>query len=457
MSEYQSTKSTIDAVPKPLVENSNGAALYGLLQQLNTSQFWTAEQLAKGQLQQLKNLLSYVILHSPYYKNQFSDLDVNSLDLALFTKLPVLSRSSLQANNDSIDCTVVPAAHGKVTESMTSGSTGAPVELRATGLTATIWNAINMREHIWHKRDATQTSASIRWSANQTGMAPEGTHFNDWGSPINQFYQTGRSHYLNSGSDISAQIKWLQQLQPSYLMTHPSNLRALIDESLRRDIELPPFKEVRCVGENVTAQLRQTVRSQLNSSLVDFYSSEETGYVALQCPLLDHYHVQSESVIVEIVRDDGSACNLHEPGRILITSLRNYATPLIRYEIGDYGEFGEPCDCGRGLPVLSRINGRVRNMLHLPSGNKSWPNFGFRKMMEITPLRQFQVVQHELEKIELKLVVDEKLSPQQEAQVKKILCDNLGYPFTVNISYHSFLARSSGGKFEDFISLIEHG
>jgi phenylacetate-CoA ligase len=124
--------------------------------------------------------------------------------------------------------------------------------------------------------------------------------------------------------------------------------------------------EVRTVAESISDELRVDVAEQLNAKLFDVYSSEELGYMAIQCPVQNQYHVQSESLLLEVLREDGSSCALNEPGRIVVTSLLNYATPLIRYEIGDYGELAGPCSYGRDLPVLKTINGRVRNMLRHP-------------------------------------------------------------------------------------------
>ncbi len=441
-------------IPKPLQQHGQGPALYGLLQQLDESQWWDAGKLAAGQLQQLQALISYALLHSPFYREHLRGIDPASLDIESLGKIPLLSRAQLQANNETIDCTVLPGGHGNVKDSMTSGSTGFPVKFRTTALTATVWNAINMREQLWHERQFDKVSASIRWHGDAIGLPPDGVEFEDWGLPANVFHRTGKGYFLNSSADISAQIAWLQKIQPSYLMTHPSNLRGLIAQLRRGGTTLKSLLEVRTVGESLDRELRSDVTEQFGAKLVDLYSSEELGYMALQCPVQNHYHVQSESVLLEVLREDGSACALHEPGKIVVTSLRNYATPLIRYDIGDYGELAGPCSCGRGLPVLKAVHGRVRNMLLHPDGSAHWPNFGFRKIMQIAPLKQFQLVQHRLSEIELRVVVDEKLSQEQEAGIREILRENLGHPFEVNISYHRILERSASGKFEDFVSMI---
>ncbi|MFT7472272.1 MAG: phenylacetate-CoA ligase [Kiritimatiellia bacterium] len=443
-----------NGVPQPLLQNSKGQALYGLLVQLDESQWWSAEKMAAAQLQQLKRLITYAASHSPFYRQHLAGIDLANLSFESLSDLPLLTRAQLQENNETIDSDLLPEAHGAVTESMTSGSTGYPVKFRTTALTSTVWNALNMREQMWHGREFDQVSASIRWHSDAIGSPPNGVEFENWGLPASLFYKTGRGYFLNSNADVAAQITWLQKLQPSYLMTHPSNLRGLMTQLSSDGTRLQGLLEVRTVGESISNKLRVDVAQQLNAKLVDLYSSEELGYMAIQCPVQNQYHIQSESVLLEVLREDGSACEINEPGRIVATSLRNYATPLIRYEIGDYGELAAPCSCGRGLPVLKTIHGRVRNMLLHPDGSSHWPNFGFRKFMQVAPLRQFQIVQHTLDDIELKIVVDEKLTQEQEVSIKEILGESLGHAFAVKLSYHAALPRSAGGKFEDFVSML---
>ncbi|GJM13909.1 MAG: adenylyltransferase [Pseudohongiella sp.] len=441
-------------VPKPLLANGRGQALYELLLQLDESQWWSPDRLAAAQLPQLGQLIGYASAHSAFYREYLSDIDVANLSLESFRDIPVLTREMLQQNKEQIDCAAVPKVHGSVSESMTSGSTGTPVKFRTSALTSTVWSAIHMREHLWHERDTDKVSASIRWRGEAIGLPPNGVEFENWGSPVSLFYDTARSYYLNSSSDIGEQISWLQKVKPSYLMTHPSNLRALMTHLHVTGETLQGIIEVRTVGESVDNELRHQVAEQIDAKLVDFYSSEELGYIAIACPEHDHYHVQSESLLLEVLREDGSACDLNEPGRIVLTSLRNFATPLIRYAIGDYGELSEPCSCGRGLPVLKTIHGRVRNMLRRPDGSTSWPNFGFIKFMQVAPIRQFQIVQHSLTEIEFKLVIDQKLTEAQEAEIRAILRERLAHPFNIRLSYHKALSRSAGGKFEDFVSML---
>ena len=106
--------------------------------------------------------------------------------------------------------------------------------------------------------------------------------------------------------------------------------------------------------------------------------------------------------------------------------------PLIRYDVGDYAEVGEPCPCGRGLPVLRRILGRRRNMLVMPSGEQRWPfltsSENIRTLVATAPIRQYQFVQKSAELIELRLAVERDLTPAEENGLRRWVREKFGHP-----------------------------
>src|SRR5208282_3466525 len=149
------------------------------------------------------------------------------------------------------------------------------------------------------------------------------------------------------------------------------------------------------------------------------YSTVEAGYCALQCPEHEHYHVQSESALVEVLDKAGDPCRPGESGRLVVTSLHNFAMPLIRYDTGDFAEPGGPCSCGRGLPVLDRIVGRVREMLVMPSGARSFPRLRTEKLADIAGVVQFQVVQKSIRDLEVRLVVAPSFASADEDRLRE--------------------------------------
>jgi len=128
--------------------------------------------------------------------------------------------------------------------------------------------------------------------------------------------------------------------------------------------------------------------------------------------------------------------------------------PLIRYEVGDYAEVGEPCPCGRGLPVLKRVVGRTRNMVHTPDGKCYWPSFPIAELLKIADIRQIQLRQVSLNTIEVFLAMDGRLNAHQEAQLEEKLHASLNYPFNLKFNHVDSIAVQKNGKYEDFISSL---
>ena len=136
---------------------------------------------------------------------------------------------------------------------------------------------------------------------------------------------------------------------------------------------------------------------------------------------------------------------------MVATSLLNYATPLVRYELGDVVELGEACPCGRGLPVLRRVRGRVKALVYLPNGDTCFPNV-WSDLMAIPKIRQFQMIQTSLQDIVLKLVVTAPLDAAERRSVTLAIHKKLLHDFDVEIIYADDIPREPSGKYREFKS-----
>ncbi len=456
---WQLPRSSLPDIVSPAVPGPPAATILALLYQLEQSQYYPPDLLTALQCRQLKTLFGYAARRVPFYKDRFTAAGVDpdgEVTPDSLRRLPILTRSEFKDAGEGMWTTALPPAHGKPFMVRTSGSTGRAITLYKTQLMRRMWDAFVVRDVVWHKPDLSLQLAAIRWRDKSQGMAPEGLTGQGWGSAVNALYETGPSALLNIASDLQSQVDWLLRQDPGYLLTYPSNLMALLQYFEKHGHRLAQLRGVFTVSEVVTEELRRTCRKVWGVPIMDSYTCEEAGYLALQCPEQEHYHVQSENVFFEVVDDDGRPCRPGEDGRILITSLHNFATPLIRYEVGDYAELGEACPCGRSLPVLSRILGRKRNRLILPNGASEFPYLGETEdyvAIGVTS-KQFQFVQHSVEHIELKLVRPEPLSEEQEEKLKALVVRSLGHPFRVTVSYPEAIAAQGRGKYEEFVSKV---
>ncbi|MCC7484166.1 MAG: phenylacetate--CoA ligase family protein [Burkholderiales bacterium] len=448
-----------EGVAWPALPSQRGAALQALLFQLEQTQWWTPARLVEHQLRQLAGLVRHAWETVPWHRQRLADAGYRpdeGLTPARWRALPVLGRRDIQDAGEGLLSGRLPPEYTPTIDTQTSGSTGQPVKIRGTQLDALMWEAITLREHLWHRRDFSARLAVIRANAPPAGGAARALMQRDWGPPAGEVFETGPSAVMGFGLDVAAQALWLMRHEPDYLLTYPANLAALIRHCSARGERPSRLKEVRTIGETVTPELRAACLEAWNVPLVDAYSSQELGYLALQCPEGSLYHVMSESVLLEVLDAGGAPCAPGETGRVVATGLHNLAMPLLRYELGDYAEAGPPCSCGRGLPTLKRILGRSRNMLRLPGGALRWPLVGFSRYREVAPIRQYQLVQRTLESIEARFVVDRPLGPDEEARLAGVIRSALGHDFRITFAYFDGeIPRTAGGKFEEFVSEVE--
>ena len=437
----------------PAAPGRAAADLMAQLYQLEQTQYFPESLLRTRQLQQFAYVARHAGETSEFYRQRFETLGfppAGPWTWERFAQLPLLSRRELLTSAEQIHSQRPPAAHGQWHELQTSGSTGQVVAVRRTGVNQLMWLALSMRDHLWHERDFRQALAVVRANVESNEGSQQG-----WGAPVSLLHETGPCFTRPLSTDVTELARWLLEKQPHYLLTYPTYLASLIDY-FESSAERPQhLKQVRTIGETLNPALRTRCQAVLGVPIVDTYSAQEVGVIALQCPDSDLYHVHAESLIVEVLRDDGSACKPGETGRVVVTDLHNFATPLIRYELRDYATVGPACPCGRGLPTLTRVLGRQRNMVVLPNGQRHWPLVGLHQFREVAQILQYQLIQHDLTHVALRHVPAAPLDKEAEARLAAIVQNALGHAFAIRFSYFDTeLPRSAGGKFEEFVCRV---
>ncbi len=443
-------KSAIAGVNWPGIPSTNGAELLALQYQFEQSQWWPLAKLESKQFRQLREVLAHVAHSVPFYRDRLSATGIDpgeDIDPAAFAHLPLLTRRDIQTHGEALMSQAVPRGHGQLVEHKSGGSTGEPVRVFGTQLDTMFWLAQTLRDHLWHRRDLAGKLCAIRSRVDDS-------EHSGWGPATDALFVTGPSAVLNIRTDLARQLEWLQKHNPDYLLSHPTNLRELARLSLTGGVKLPSLREVRTFGETLPQDLRAMCREAWGVGVADVYSAEEVGYIALQCPGHEHYHLQSEHLLIEILDDRGRPCPPGAIGRVVVTTLHNFAMPLLRYALGDYAEVGPPCGCGRGLPVLTRILGRSRNMLVLPDGQRFWPSTPAIRYAGIAPIQQLQIVQHVRGAVEARFVAERVLLPDEERAMVTAIHEALGFPFAVTLTPVAEIPRSSSMKFEDIVSLV---
>ncbi|MEH6633393.1 MAG: AMP-binding protein [Halopseudomonas aestusnigri] len=433
-------------------------AVTAALTQMENSQWWPAERILEVQFRQLFQLMTHAVKTVPHYKGLTLPSSPEEL-LKVWHDIPILERGDIGGQGAALQSNKIPRSHGRTNVQFTSGSTGQPIGVKNTALSRIFWRAFTTRDHIWHKRNPKWKLGHIRVAKKGQAAYP-GTKGMGWGALKGRdaLIKTGPNAGLNINASIEQQAEWLMRTNPEFLITYPSIIQRLAEHCLKKGLRPDKLQQVETISEVLTDKVRSLCRKAFGVDIVDLYSTRELGYLGLQCPDNEHYHVQSEGVFLEVVDEDGVGCAPGVVGKILITPLHNFAMPLIRYAVGDYGVLGEPCSCGRGLPVLKSILGRERNRLRHPDGSYRWIAISakdYGKLLEIAPVREYQIVQISLERLEFNVAVEVDLTKDQITKLNAWARSALNFPKEIVVKSYPELERSSNGKLELFKSLIE--
>jgi len=350
-------RSAVDTVVWPALLPEWQARLLAVQFQLEQSEWWTPEELTAHQFEQLGQVAAHALRTVPFYRDRLAAAGYRQgepVTPQLWARLQSFGRRVLRASTDALTSREIPPAHGQVSE-LTLDPRPPALRVRKTELTQLFTQAFILREEVWHRRELAGKQAVIVHDPTGGSPYPAGRRMPDWGPPMGPLYGTGALVVLDVASEVAEQMEWLEREKPTYLAGLPETIAALARRFRAAGKTLPGLRGVRTGSGAIDAEFRALCRAAWGVPVTAIVRVEEVGTIALQCPAHEHFHVQSEGLILEVLRADGSACRSGETGRLVATTLHNFAMPLLRYELDLEAELGAACPCGRGLPVLTRI------------------------------------------------------------------------------------------------------
>jgi len=236
----------------------------------------------------------------------------------------------------------------------TTGSSGFPLAVCRRAEEVRLWQAGGLRTYFEH---------GFRWHHKKVQFAtqPGVSHFL-------QRMGISRTTWISPELPTEEQRKIFLETKADWVIATPTVLRRLIKALMATGGRFKQPRAVICQGELLDAETRKTIECVFGSTPVDLYTLTEVGYVAWQCERREGLHVNADTHLVEIVRDGGAA-RPNQLGKVVVTDLRNRTMPFLRYDTGDLAIAATgPCPCGRPLPRLASIEGRLRTSILLNDG-----------------------------------------------------------------------------------------
>ena len=406
---------------------------------------------------QLAALSGQARKRSKFWADRITKIPKNKKDLKT---LPILTRKDLQQQVASEGSLIRPADKIGVGTGSSSGSSGTPVSFYWTAVNSKYSSVRGVAQDILEGRDFRENRMKVS-SARPKKTVRNKTLFEshlrqNWLGPLGNVFEQGQNkkiEYLNSRSKLLHEIK---AFAPKCLNCSPSVLDVIMGSGGIQTLkDLGIERWIQFAGHRAAGLSEEFAAAGIEISAN--YSAEETGPMAFECTLCpDHFHVATSNVIIEV--DDSITVYFdgHTLGRVLVTHLHGYATPFIRYDIGDFAQLHDTCPCGHDGPVMSKIYGRAKQFLHLPDGRYVSFHFKSNDIQKCAPCKEFHIHQSSRQTVDITLGGRQDVSAAEVDALRTFIQHKAGYNFEVNVDAVDQIDWRDNPKQLGFSSAVAH-
>jgi phenylacetate-CoA ligase len=292
-------------------------------------------------------------LNSPLWRDRLktylADVQGSESLPQLLHSLPILTRSEFQKFAPWNQIWIPGSSPGDYGTVRTSGSTGKPVTVvKFLPIYSPETLAVELLDFQWQKIDT--SSAMLKYTAAKA-ESPNPGRIGEPHSLLNP--NTGPFHFRQlEETPLRDVVDLILEANIKSALMSPRTIRHMISQVAERSLSDVPLEAIISFADRVDQPLRELALKYLGARIVDRYTASEFSFLAIQCPNAEHLHALQFSNYVEILDQNNRPTKTGEPGRVVVTALSNFSTPLIRYELGDIASWAEPCSDYPALPVL---------------------------------------------------------------------------------------------------------
>ena len=415
-------------------------------------EYFSYDEWLAYQTRELQKLLVYAEKNVPYYHEVFKTSGLSSSELANISldqlvRLPLLEKDTIRSSPDQFLSQEVDQT--KLHTYLTSGTSGTPLAIKFTSDMHRHWSAgYEVRARRWAGLNYKMSRAMIggRLVVPKAQVAPPFWRYN---IAEKQLYM---SAFHISPKNARYYVKALNHYRPDYLVGYASShffLARMINE---QGLDIFQPKAVLTSSEKLFPEMRDAIEKVYRCPVFDGYSGVEACCQASEC---EHHnmHISPDVGIIELVDEHGKPVKNGEVGEVVATGLLNFEQPLIRYRTGDMAIMSdESCSCGRGMPILKELTGRLEDTVIGPDGQETVRFHGV--FVGLQHVREGQVIQKTYSKFCLRLAVEPEFDDDDRNTLYKRFEDRLG-PIELEFELVDRIERNERGKFRAVISHVQ--
>jgi phenylacetate-CoA ligase len=425
-----------------------------MLRDLERTQWLPEADLRMRSLPRLRAILEYAGAHCEFYRRRFgrSGFDPAAVtSTSALAQLPILTKDDVRDHADALYSDAF--RRDELVEAKTGGSTGVALRIHADTHCQATRNAAAMR--------------SDRWAGWRPGMPVAAL----WGNPPS--FDTLRPWLRNALYDRLTFLDTMnmtpctmedffhdcERRAPLVLYGHAHSLYLYAAFLRDQGLKATPPAGIVSTSMMLLESERRVIEDAFKVRVSNRYGCEEVGLIASECEHHDGLHLNIDHLIVEFLDDDGRPVASGEEGNIVVTDLVNRGMPLVRYQLGDRGvPTDRRCACGRGLPLMERVSGRVADFLIRRDGSRvAGISLIERTLTLFAGIKQMQIIQNEVDAFVLKIVAGAGYGPATEHQLRSEFATSFGPDLALTIELVPEIERTRSGKFRFSICNVGRG
>jgi len=407
-------------------------------------QWFSPEAIAALQWKRLKLLIEHCYRDVPYYRRRWRELgilpeDIRNLDD--YARLPTLTKADIRENFQDLQAT---SWKGRLLFKRTGGSTGEPLELGYTHESYERRTAVMWRGYGWAGSRPGRRTLYL-WA----GAVGKPGRVHQWKDNVynSVFARRMLNSFEMTESNLAEYADAINRYKPSIIVGYVNPLAQLAQWIADTGRKMHRPDAVIGAAEALHPHQRDVITRAFGCPVYNTYGCREFMLIASECSHHHGLHVNADHLVVELLDAEGRRVT-HGPGEVTITDLSNEGMPFIRYVNGDLATASSAysCPCGRGLPLLERVDGRVLDAIRTPDG-RILPGEFFPHMLKDVPgLARFQLVQRQLDRLELSIVRRDGFDDASIAYIRRETAKVLGDSVALDYRFVDDIPLTRSGK-----------
>jgi phenylacetate-CoA ligase len=396
------------------------------LAEYQRDQWLAPEQIMALQWQRLQRLLEHCQREVPYYRRRWHELGIVAADIRNlddYAKLPVLTKADIRNHFDELTAN---SCRDRLLTKATGGSTGEPLRFGYTRESNDRRTAVMWRGYDWAGSRMGRRTLFL-WG----GAVGEPTRAHQLKDRLYNvaFARRVLNSFPMSEANMAEFADAIDRYRPEIIVAYVGPLVRLAQWLIATGRKIWQPQGIIGAAEALHEFQRKIIEQAFGCPAFNTYGCREFMLIAAECEQHRGLHVNADHLVVELRQPAGTGAAT-QSGEVVITDLFNYGMPFLRYANGDMATASSTrCACGRGLPLLARVDGRVLDAIRTPAGHVLPGEFFPHMLKDVPGLERFRLVQRQLDRLDLSIVrgpgFDDASLAYIRREVNKVLGDSI--------------------------------